>query len=88
MEGGGARRGCVCLLSIYIQLEVESCWLLCGWGAFSAQRSVMSYVCSMYQMGASFTKWNLYSTCIRVVQKSTTTLSSCRFFYNSDALST
>jgi hypothetical protein len=50
-------------------------------------RSVMSYVCSLYQMDASFTKWNLYGIYIRVVEKSTT-LWSCRKIYNSDALST
>ncbi len=41
------------------------CWVLpCDSCAFACRHtpmhSVMSYVCSLYQMGASFTKWNFF----------------------------
>ena len=53
-----------------------------AWHAFSHE-----YVCSLYQMCASFTKWYLYETCIKFVQTSTMHL-CCQFFYNSDTFST
>ena len=43
-------------------------WII---AAIASASPVTSYVCSLYQMRASFTKWNLYETCLCVVEKST-----------------
>ena len=74
-----------CCVLLLFWLVVVCCRVVVCAGMTNAP--VTSYVSSLYQMRAIFTKWNLSATCKTLVKKLTTYL-RCLFFDNSDTLST